>query len=350
MKKIYQLAYLTFLLAPTVVFAGNEDRIGQAGAQELLINPWGRTAGWGNSGTSTVRGVEGLFSNVAGTVFTRRTELCMSRTMWLQGTGINISSFGLSTTIGKKDSIGKSVISVGVTSVNYGDILVTTSELPEGGQGTLSPRHTNIAFGYARRFSPTITAGMTVRMLTQSVSNVSTSGVAMDAGILYVTENNKYRFGVTLKNVGPRLRYKGDGLSFKAFNQNGTYKYTVENRSEDFDLPTVLNIGAAYKADLAKEHALTFAFNFQANAFGKDQITGGLEYAFKDVLMLRAGYDYEKGITNMVTRTTALTGLSAGASFLVPLSKSGLNLGIDYGYRATNPFSGCHTLGLRLNL
>ena len=35
------IAFLTFDLS-----AGNKDRVGQAGATELLILPWARSAGW----------------------------------------------------------------------------------------------------------------------------------------------------------------------------------------------------------------------------------------------------------------------------------------------------------------
>ena len=47
-------------------FAGNEDRSGQAGAPELLINPWAASSGWGNAGMSFVKGVEAMYGNVAG--------------------------------------------------------------------------------------------------------------------------------------------------------------------------------------------------------------------------------------------------------------------------------------------
>ena len=74
------------------------------------------------------------------------------------------------------------------------------------------------------------------------------------------------------------------------------------------------------------------------------------------MLMLRAGYGYEKGIGNDDIskedyRTSANKGLSAGFTLELPLSKEkGSTVGLDYSYRATNPFSGTHCIGLRLNL
>ena len=48
-------------------FAGNPDRKGQAGASELLINPWARSSGFGNANASSVKGLEASYLNIAGT-------------------------------------------------------------------------------------------------------------------------------------------------------------------------------------------------------------------------------------------------------------------------------------------
>ena len=50
-------------------FAGNEQRAGQAGASELLINPWARTSGWAGANIAGGRGLESIYSNVAGLFF-----------------------------------------------------------------------------------------------------------------------------------------------------------------------------------------------------------------------------------------------------------------------------------------
>ena len=46
--------------------AGNPDRQGEAGAYELLMNPWARSAGLHTMNTSCIQGVESLRLNVAG--------------------------------------------------------------------------------------------------------------------------------------------------------------------------------------------------------------------------------------------------------------------------------------------
>jgi hypothetical protein len=44
------------------------------------------------------------------------------------------------------------------------------------------------------------------------------------------------------------------------------------------------------------------------------------------------------------------TGPAAGITFEVPFNEKKSTVGLDYSYRFTNPFSGIHTFGVRVNL
>ena len=65
--------------------------------------------------------------------------------------------------------------------------------------------------------------------------------------------------------------------------------------------------------------------------------------------MLRMGYRYQKGATYIAQeeRSTAYTGLAGGFGLVLPLGDE-TKLGLDYSYRATNPFKGVHALGIRV--
>ena len=139
MKNIYKSTF-TILLAgilslPLVSFAGNKDRSGQAGASELLINPWARSSGWGSVNVSNAYGLESLYANVAGLAFTTKTELIFSHTQWLKGSGININNFGLAQKVGQAGVLGLSIM-----SLNFGDLPITTETQPEGGIGNFTPQ------------------------------------------------------------------------------------------------------------------------------------------------------------------------------------------------------------------
>jgi long-subunit fatty acid transport protein len=127
-------------------------------------------------------------------------------------------------------------------------------------------------------------------------------------------------------------------------------------RADEFELPTQLSIAAAYDWILGEENRLTFAGNFSSNSFTKDQITVGVEYGWKEILMLRAGYTYEQGIWasgGVLENDECMNvnrGLSAGLSVQVPLSKEedGMKIAFDYAFRDTYTFKGTHTYGARI--
>jgi hypothetical protein len=352
MKNIYRYIIALFLsglliIPVTDLMAGNKDRSGQAGASELLINPWARSSGWGGVNVANTRGLESVFTNIAGTAFTSGTELIFSATDYLQGSDIKIMNFGLTQRVGESGALSLSIM-----SMNFGDIIVTTIDNPDGTSGTFSPKLMNINIGYAKAFSNSIYGGFNLKIISESISDMSAQGVAIDAGIQYVTgELENIKFGIALKNVGPTMKFSGDGLSFRGFyDQFSTNSPTFEQRKADFELPATLLIGGAYDF-LFAENRFTLAGSFQSNSFTKDQFILGGEFALKTYLMLRAAYAYEEGITNKADRTTVFTGPSAGFTVAVPLSKEkGSSFSVDYSYRATDPFSGVHTIGARINL
>lgn len=355
LKLIVPVAVAGVFLSPGSMLAGNPDRVSQAGATELLINPWARSSGWAGANVAGIHGLESMNSNVAGIAFTRKTELMFDRAQWLKGSGININSFGLTQHVGSTGALGLSIM-----SMNFGDIPITTADQPDGGLGTYSPQYMNIGLSYAKGFSDNIYGGMTVRVISEKTASVSARGVALDAGIQYIAgKYDQLKFGISLKNVGPRMKYSGDGLSFKTpvpAATNSASQMTVEQRAASFELPSQLNIGAGYDFYLTKDTAkmknnrITAMGAFTSNSFSKDQFKLGVEYSWKNILMLRVGYCYEDGIFSSADRTTVFTGPTAGFTVEIPFGKNKSTFGIDYSYRDTNPFQGVHTLGVRINL
>ena len=349
------------LFTASAVYAGNEDRAGSAGSTDLLINPFGRGSGWANANTAFGRGLEAQFLNVAGLAFTEKTELLVTHTRWLAGSGIGINAFGFGQNLGKE----RGVLGFSVMSLGSGAIPVTTVEQPEGNGSTYNVDNLNLGISYAKSFSNRIHGGVTVRLISQTVSNVAAAGFAIDAGIIYRTQIGKGEkapgrenlyFGITLKNIGPRMMATGDGLSVTNISPINGFPIAQQQRSAEFELPALMNIGIGYIQRINEANKLSYAFNFTTNSFTKDQFLLGLEYGWKDMLMVRGGYAFETGIFGEregvgAVLTNALTGPSAGFSFLAPLKKEGrTKFGFDYSFRATHNFQGVHTIGLRMQL
>lgn len=334
------------LLIVTSTFAGNEQRAGEAGATQLLINPWARSAGWGNSNMSSTTGLESIFLNVAGTAFVNKLDMGFTYTNYLSGAKIGINNFGIASKVGEAG-----VLSGTLSSISFGDIPRTTVDNPEGTGTSFSPTFNTISVAYARQFSNAIYGGAVFKVINESIDNGSATGVAIDAGIQYVAgERDNFRFGVSMQNVGPTMKYSGNGLSFRGFTSEELFM-TFEYPVAEFELPSLIRIGLSNDFLLSEGHNIVVAGTFTSNSFTRDQYSIGAEYNFMDYFQVRGGYCYENDIFDSTKRQTVFTGLSAGASVQVPLNRDkGTYLHIDYAYRDTNPFNGVHSIGVRVNL
>ncbi len=337
---------LLFAAVPLAVLAGNPDRAGSAGAPQLLINPWARGSGLSNSNMASVTGIEASWQNVAGLAFVERTELMFTNVQYLVGTGISINSLGFGQKVGESGVLGISVM-----TMNFGEIDITTEDLPEGGIGSFSPNLANIGVSYAKAFSNSIFGGITMKIVSETITNVRAQGIAFDAGIRYVTgDNDQLKFGISLRNVGPAMRYSGDGLSVTSTIQNSNSTLTTDQRSDTYELPSQLNIGVAYDFLFSEDMKLTANGQFISNSFSLDQYALGGELDWKSRVILRAGYQWETGLGSEEDVATAISGLGAGLSLQVPTGSSGSVLGLDYSYKTSNPFGGIHSIGVHLNL
>ena len=338
------LALMLAVACAAPAYAGNPDRSGSAGAGQLLILPWAMSSGVAGANTALITGVEASFSNVAGLAFVNRTELAVCNQQYLVGTDIQLNSFGF------VQAVGGGHIGVTVTSMTFGEIEITTEDLPEGGIGAYRPTFSNIGLSYAKAFSNTIYGGLTVRMISESISNVRANGVAFDAGIRYLAgDDGRLKFGISLRNVGAPMRYGGDGLTLTATPQGAAEGLTIMQRSERFELPSLVNIGFGYDMMRRESMTLTGMGQFTSNSFTRDQVSGGLELSLRDRFILRAGYLYEDGLGSEETTQTAMTGPSAGFTVKLPTSDDGY-IGLHYGYRTTNPFDGIHSIGLNISM
>lgn len=342
-------------MVSSLAFAGNPERAGQAGATQLLINPWARSSALNGINIGSSYGIESVGVNAAGLATTGRTELVFSHTRWLVGSEININSFGFSQALKNAGVLG-----IYVMAFDMGDFTRTTIANPDGDLGTFSPTVMNFGVSYAKKFTDHIYVGTTVKVAHEAIPDASATGVAFDAGVQYRTNlgksdslhSDRLKFGISLRNIGPTMKYDGDGLKLRSFIQDN-FSNQVQRTAATFEIPSVLSLGASYDFYIGSDMRLTALGSFISNSFTPDQFGAGFEYQFKRYLMLRYSYIYEDGLLDEDQRMNAFTGHALGATIEIPF-KSGNDMisrfGVDYSYRTTNPFNGVHVFGVRIDL
>lgn len=274
-------------------------------------------------------------------------------------------------------------------SMGFGDIPITTVAQPEGGLGTFSPNLMYIGLHYAKSFNNFIKGGISFKVINESIADLHATGFAIDAGVQYIAGKfENFKIGVSLRNIGLPMSYKGDGMTFRSIISGSTHEQTLAVRSAEYEMPALLAIGASYdflffgkeyasmsKEDLEAEgltrddaqHRITIAGSFTANSYTRDIFALGLEYGFMNYFMVRAGYSLEnitsQKETNVKDATQTVTtvllnsdsffvGPSVGATAVIPLAKgnNGSRIYIDYAYRFTHKWKGNHYIGLKFTL
>jgi hypothetical protein len=149
------------------------------------------------------------------------------------------------------------------------------------------------------------------------------------------------------------MKFGGEGLSFSTPNPDGTDPYVIKvhQRPAGFELPSMLNIGLSYDFWGGSHHRITALGNFTANSFSVDQLGGGVEYAFKEMFMVRAGYRYDIGVPSSDPQHNVFTGICAGVTIEVPTKKaSSSRFAVDYAYLDTSPWNGTHNFSIRYKM
>lgn len=352
---------LTVILLGAMAAYAQPERVGQSGATELLFNNVPRSSAMNGLNIGDSDGIESSYVNPAGVGTTSGTELLFSHTRWLIGSDIRVNCFGVSQQLGDD----RGTLGLAINAFNFGDIPRTTVAVPDGSLGTFRVTYLNLGLTYAKKFGDHIYVGTTARVISESTPEVSATGVAFDAGVQYRTGvKDRMKLGIALRNVGPTMRFSGDGLTRRVLlNSNNDYSSTVALQGEDFEIPALLSMGASLDFFLGNSNTLTATGGFISNSFYYNQGGLGLTYKYKEYVFLRGSFLYENGIFGETIgvdgRYNAYTGIALGATFQVPFKSGRRDLegkeiysrfSLDMSYRTTNPFGGTLVMGVRVDI
>ena len=308
---------------------GNQNRSGTSGAVELLVPLTARYTALGNTTTSglpDMNGLEALYANPAGLVSNTGTTALFSRVEFVADIGVNYFGIG--------QRIGDNHLAFTLSSWDFGDIAEQTEETPEISNVTYGINFITAGFSYARTLTDRIAAGTTVKLVNETIADVSANGIVFDAGMTYVVGESGLRMGVALKNIGSQLQFTGTGLKRRVKLPSqlpNASNNSVNIEAEGVEYPTLLNFGMAYTRDIAAGAIVTVLGNFRSNSFDQDQYSGGVELALRDIVFVRGGFE--------MTRDSELTffkGYSFGGG--LNLTFSGSRVSLDYAIMPTDFF------------
>ncbi|MBN2090480.1 PorV/PorQ family protein [candidate division KSB1 bacterium] len=329
-KILIVIAIIALTFSVTTAIAGNKDKVGGAGAQQLLIPVGSRGIALGGSFNAIVSGNEAIYWNPAGlAASTATTEATFCNLQWIADTQVNY--FAVSSKFGNIGSFG-----ISAKVFDFGEFEETTEFETEGTGRMVSPNFTTLGLTFSRQMTDRIFFGVNAKLISESFLRMKSSAMAFDFGVQYVSSYG-VRMGLTLNNFGGTMKYAGEDLQRKVdipFTEYGSSPLDLRLETQSFELPSTFEIGLAYDYRLTDQHIITFSTNYRNQNYGLDELMGGIEYAFNDMFFVRGGYgDQPEGAAD-----DNIFGFSAGAGFKYTISGNSKIL-FDYAYRETKWFN-----------
>jgi hypothetical protein len=338
MKNVLKILLAFILLLAVDAFAGGGKRTGTGGAAELLIPVGPRGIAMAEANISTSTGIEALFWNPAGVSHMQNNaDVIFSHMSYIADIGVDYGAIAA-------NFEGFGVVSFSIKALSVGDILITTTANPDGTGETFSPTFIVAGLSYSRQLTESISVGLTTNFISESMADVSASGVAFDVGVMYnnLADINGLSLGVVVKNLGPEMKYSGGGLynegQIGGVNRPPTF-YTIEAAA--FELPSNFQLGLGYSPVLDETNSLQFSGIYQNNNFSGDEYKLGGEYGYNDLFFVRAGYQLAPQVSD-----DYLYGFTAGVG--IDYAVEGFGFKVDYAYREVEFFDGNHVFALTL--
>jgi hypothetical protein len=199
----------------TIIMAeGDNDKVGSSAFKFLNIQTDAHGAALGGL-AAQASGANALFWNPAGIAGSEGMGVSAGMTQWLVETQVMNAGFVMPMMGG---TIGLSVV-----SVNYGEIMKsgwagTTEFVFEPNQGSFTPTDMSLQASYGRSLSDKFSLGGTAKMISQSIDDVSISGLAFDIGTQFNTGYRGISMGAVISNFGPDVDSQApDDASYEEF-------------------------------------------------------------------------------------------------------------------------------------
>jgi len=297
------------------------SNVGTSSAAFLEIGVGAHSQAMGGAFTAIANDVTALYWNPAGITQMNELSLTANYTEWLAGTAHEY--FGIVIPIS-----GRFVVGLSANVLNYVDKQpVRTIQLPGGTGEYYSASDMALAATIAATITDKFSFGITSKYILQQLWHESASAMAIDVGVLYKTRIEGLQIGTTIANYGSEMQLDGRDLR-RAYDADEAHysndRLNVLFETDQFPLPLLFRFGVAYSFALLNNHQFTLATNLNHPSNNVESLDIGLEWDFRQLLVVRAGY-------NSMFDDSSENGLSVGFG-LTPRVGNSMRVGFNYAW------------------
>lgn len=332
---------LSILLGTAMVVglgAKQVTKTGTTAAAFLNVDVGARGVGMGSAYVSVVEDATAMYWNPAGLARVKGNEAVFSHMQWVADIGMNYA--GVAVNMGNLGNVG-----VSGQFETMDEMERTTILQPDGTGEMFSAGSYAFGLSYARNLTDRFSIGMSAKFIHERIYHSTANGAALDIGILFDTQFNDMKIGMSITNYGTKMRIGGRDMQTEK-DPEPTVSGNNANipaylKTDAFDLPLMFRVGVS--VDVLKGYRksnLILALDALHPSDDYESVNVGCEYVFSNIISIRAGYkslfakDSEEGLN-----------LGAGVNYHI----AGLQLMLDYAYHKLERFNDIQkfTIGLR---
>ncbi len=319
-KKIILIISLCLLLIDGSIA---QNKVGTTAAPFLGIAIGPRAQAMGSAFVAMENDISVSYWNPAAMAMAEKSGVMLSHTGWHLGTSFNWA--GVNFALGNGFAAG-----MHLTQLDYGREEITTIYAQEGTGRYWDAQDMAVGISVAKALTTRFSLGGTAKYINQRIWNESATALAVDLGLIFHTNFNNMRLGISISNYGSDMRLTGDDLLNKIDidpENAGTNKTLVANmKTEAYPLPLFFRIGVAYDLlQSIERNRLTLAADAIHPTDNVEYLNVGAEYSWNELVSLRAGY-------KNIFMPDAQEGLTLGGGFRYDFSAIGA-FQIDYAYQ-----------------
>lgn len=280
MKQLYAFILVVSLVGMTPVQSQllpnlGGQRAGVSALPFLKIDVSPRAAGMGGAQIAVLGDAYAAQWNPAALTDVEHISFSGANTFWFAG--INHAFF---TGVLPNPKIG--TLALQATALTAGAMERRTEFQPGGTGEYFYASNAAIGLSYAKQLTPMFSYGLTLKYVNETLDNFVAHTVLADMGFLYRTDFKKLNFAVTLHNFGANSRMSGTAPESPT---------TVQPRAlGSYPPPTTFSIGASLTPIETEKHRLLTVLQLNHPNDNSANVRLGIEYAFHNLLFLRAGY------------------------------------------------------------
>ena len=324
MNKI-KLSALIVLVSVFIIPLQAQIKIGSSAGQFLGIGVGARATAMGGANVANSIGATAAYWNPGGIAENKGVNIELSNAQWFVDS--QLQNIAGTMDLGLNGNIG-----FNITSLNYGDMEVTSIASPEGTGELFSAADLSVGLTYARKLTDRFSIGGTGKYVSQKIWSEKATGMALDLGVVYNTDWKNMKIGMSISNFGTDMKLDGRDLFVNYdpnTNINGNNgQQQAQLRTESWTLPLTYRLGIAVDAMSSASSRLTLATDGVHSADNVTNANLGLEYGVK---VSQLDFALRGGFRQAFANSTSDGGWTAGAGLKYALNATtGLNMDVAY--------------------